>query len=159
MKFTKKDVCMFAGGTAIGIVIGGVTVVYKAITSETFGDPIAKALADKMVDSIVGRSDRVSYGRPKQISYRSYYYRNREFDTDILFETWDAANKVRDELLDIQDSYGLATIADLYDLADITGYDYRAAQYGWVNLNEYVVQIKRLKHGYLLKMPKPVPVD
>lgn len=164
MKLNNRDVCMFVGGAAVGTLVGGAVVIYKAFTSETIGTAISKALAEKMVDSVVekpryvsyNRSKHVSYCRPNNVSYKSYY--TREFDTDILFETYDAADKIRDALLDVADEYGYVAVADLYDLVGIP-VDYYASHYGWANLAASRISITPDRNGWMLKLPKPWPLD
>ena len=156
MKINTKDVGMFAGGAIVGTVIGGAVVIYNAVTSKTIGPAIAKAIAEKLVDSVIDKPERVSYKKSNKVSYRSYSYRNSKFDTDILFNTYDEAVKVRDALVDIHENYGLITVADLYDLVGIDT-NYTANKYGWVNI--HTIPIEQDRNGYILKMPRPMPVE
>ena len=58
-----------------------------------------------------------------------------------------------DELID---TYGIVTIADLYDLAGVTG-DYTTNNYGWTNIRN--AEVVRVRDGYIIKMPKAMPID
>ena len=60
-------------------------------------------------------------------------------------------------MIDIMDNYdGVVTVADLYDLADLTQ-PYTANRYGWTNLRNATTQ--RVRDGYILKLPRPMPID
>lgn len=83
MKVNKRDLGMFTGGAVIGMVIGGVGVIYKAITSDTFGPAIGKAIAGKIVDSIVDKPTYREYRKPERVSYYDREVKhNRESETD-----------------------------------------------------------------------------
>lgn len=58
-----------------------------------------------------------------------------------------------DELIDL---YGEVSVADLYDLAGITGH-YTDNKYGWKNIHN--VKITRARDGgYVIEMPKALPL-
>ena len=58
-----------------------------------------------------------------------------------------------DELIE---TYGLVRVADLYDLVGITG-NYTDNKYGWMNIRN--AEIMRVRDGYMIKMPRAVPID
>ena len=57
------------------------------------------------------------------------------------------------ELIDV---YGQVTVADLYDLVGVTG-NYTDNKYGWTNIRN--AETIRVRDGYMLKLPKVLPVD
>ena len=57
---------------------------------------------------------------------------------------------------EIIDTYGIVTIADFYDLAGVTG-DYTTNNYGWTNIRS--AEVVRVRDGYIIKMPKAMPID
>lgn len=106
------------------------------------------------------RSDKVSYG--------SYYGRDRdrrgrssrvratyEYD-DIVLDTQSEVLRVIDKLEDSLEEYGTVSIGDLYDLVGITG-TYTDYKYGWTDLRS--ARPERVRDGYLIKLPKAVPLD
>lgn len=176
MKITNKDVCMFTGGVVIGAAVCGVTVVYKFITSETFRPVLAKTIADKIYDSVFknpryvsynrskhvsyGRPSQVSYGRPNQVSYKSYYDRprksDREFETDIIFETRKDAEEALEDLLEILKRYGQVTVHDVYAIVGLT-VDYKSDMYGWTDADQFTnVSVVRVRNGWMINLPEPV---
>lgn len=141
---------------------------------------IKKAISDIVTDGIDmilygesrGRKSRSSSG----VSYRSYYDdrdrrdrdRGRDRDRsgrnisgrfdydDIVFETRGDAELVREQMLDILDQYGMVTVADMYDLSGETA-PYTASKYGWFNIR--TAEVTRVRNGYVLKLPKAMPID
>lgn len=58
-----------------------------------------------------------------------------------------------DELID---TYGLASVADLYDLVGKTC-EYTDNNYGWNDIRSAAVV--RVRDGYLLKLPRALPLN
>ena len=59
-------------------------------------------------------------------------------------------------MVEIIDNYGFVTVADMYDMVDLTA-PYTAAKYGWTNIR--TAEVIRGRDGYMLKLPKAMPVD
>ena len=74
----------------------------------------------------------------------------------FVFDTRKEAEEVLDRMDDLIDTYGVVSVADLYDLVGISG-NYTDNKYGWTNLRNADVQ--RVRDGYLLKLPKALPFD
>jgi hypothetical protein len=75
---------------------------------------------------------------------------------DIVFETRGEAEIVRSQMDDVIDRYGFVTVADMYDLAGLTE-PYTSNKYGWTNIRN--AEPIRVRDGYILKLPRPVPID
>ena len=58
-----------------------------------------------------------------------------------------------DELID---TYKLVSVADLKDLVGITG-NYTDNRYGWTSIRS--AEVVRVRDGYTIKMPRPMPID
>lgn len=134
---------------------------------------VKKALSDIVTNGI----DMVLYGETghtkkngtaSKISYRGFYEKESErknntvnrtragyrYD-DIILETRGEAEDVLTSMDDLVDAYGMVSVADLYDLVDITG-DYTDNNYGWADIRS--ASVVRTKDGYLLKLPKVIPL-
>lgn len=106
-------------------------------------------------------TDYVSYSR-----YSDRRDRRSDRDTrsrsgfdyeDIIFESRGDAELARDAMDDMIDRYGVVTVADLYDMAEITP-PFTANKYGWTNIRS--AEPTRLREGgYVLKLPKAMPID
>lgn len=83
--------------------------------------------------------------------------RGYEFD-DIILETRREAEEVLDRMEDLIDTYKIVSVADLYDLVGISG-NYTDNKYGWSNLRSARVESLRYGDGYILKLPKALPLD
>ena len=134
-----------------------------------------KAISDMVTNGIemllYGETRSKSKSRDSRISYTKYYERDYErpragsgrsrgrygYDyDDIILDTRQEAEEVLDRMDDLIDSYGIVSVADLYDLVGISG-NYTDNKYGWTNLRNADVQ--RVRDGYLLKLPKALPFD
>lgn len=136
---------------------------------------IKKAISDIVTDGI----DMILYGGTKggkrarssnKISYRDYYDERRSdprdrdipgrtrFDyDDIIFESRGEAELVREQMVELIDRYGFVTVADMYDMADLTS-PYTSNKYGWTNIRS-AEAVRVRDGGYVLKLPKAMPID
>lgn len=95
------------------------------------------------------RDDRRDYGRPRSAAGFDY--------DDILFETRGDADLVLDQLESCIANYGIASVADLYDLAGITCRSYTANKYGWTDIRS--AKVVRTRDGYILQLPRTVQIN
>lgn len=136
--------------------------------------PAAKNAISDMVTTgiqmmLYGEVRGGSKSKGSKVSYSKYYDDRRERDYDrrsrtrsgydydeIILESRAEAEEVLNSMDDLLERYGLVSVADLYDLVGITG-NYTDNKYGWTNLRHASVQ--RLRDGYLLKLPRAIPLD
>lgn len=131
---------------------------------------IKKALSDT-VDAILypeGRSGKNSTA--SKISYRSYYEkpneRGRDYNNsrtrtgysfdDIILDNRGEAEDVLSRMDELIATYGVVSVADLYDLVGVTG-NYTDNKYGWTDIRS--AQSIRVRDGYMLKLPKALPLS
>lgn len=138
---------------------------------------IKKAIVDIVTDGVNmiffgGTGPRKSRPGGSKISYSNFYEQRDErrysnapaassssrFDYgDIEFETRGDADAVLDEMNNVIERYGFVTVADMYDIADIT-HPYTSAKYGWTNIS--TATISRCMNGkYIIKLPKARPIE
>lgn len=134
---------------------------------------IKNALADVVSILLFGEAGRLGRGGRdrSKISYQKYYRDDRDdrrdygrprsaggFDyDDILFETRGDADLVLDQLESAIANYGIASVADLYDLAGITCRSYTANKYGWTDIR--TAKVVRVRDGYILQLPRTVQIN
>ena len=111
--------------------------------------------------------------RNSKVSYREYYddrerssrddrgsrYRQRvgfEYE-DVILDTRGEVEIVFDKLQGTIDRYGFARVADLYEFSGIPNDNYTLNDYGWTSLRN--ARYKRIRDGYLIIMPKAIPID
>lgn len=130
--------------------------------------PAIKKTISEIVESILYPGGKRKHGGSK-ISYARYYEeRDRDrrpartsggYDFDNLIldsrgEAEEVLNKM-DELLDV---YGVVSVGDLYDLAGISNQsNYTDNRYGWTNLR--TASVVRVRDGYMIKLPRVMPID
>lgn len=148
------------------------------VKSYVFMDVLVPAIKKAISDIVTDGIDMILYGESRdrknkstnKVSYRSYYddgRRNDRRDTsyrsggrfdydDLEFDTRSEAEAVREEMLDVIDRYGFVTVADMYDMADLSA-PYTSSKYGWTNIRS--AEVVRVRNGYVLKLPKAMPID
>lgn len=137
---------------------------------------VKKAISDIVTNGIdmilygeAGRSKKSSSTASK-VSYRSYYERDSDrrrdyaatsrnvFDYDeIIFESRGDAESVLDAMNEIISRYGYISVADFYDLANVSTTNYTANKYGWTDI--FGCKPVRVRDGYVLKLPRAVPLN
>jgi len=151
----------------------------KNVKSYVFGEVLMPALKKAISDIVTDGINIILYGESRggsnrrsqvdKVSYRNYYDRdykiNREsrpsynsgysYD-DIILSTRGEAEDVLMSMEDLIDKYGLARVADFYDLVGVTG-NYTDNNFGWTNLVS--ATIIRVRDGYIIKMPRAIAID
>lgn len=144
------------------------------VKSYIFMDVLIPKIKEALSGIINGATDMILYGEKRgskkstvsKVSYRSFYERpEREpvtkakdsFDyDDIWFSTRGDAEAVLSAMEDIISQYGVVSVGDLYDLADISTTNYTINKYGWTSLRS--AEVIRGREGYLIKLPRALPI-
>lgn len=134
-------------------------------------DVLVPALKKALYDIITGGTGMALYGETSErrkssapwVSYRAYGEESRRpqnsrgySPNDVILDNRSDAEEVLDGMLDIIVTYGTASVADLYDLTGLDC-DYTDHRYGWTSLKS--ARVERVRDGYLLKLPRPVPLN
>lgn len=132
---------------------------------------VKKAISDVVTNGI----DMILYGESgskksdstsSKISYRSYYdkpndrehNRRSSFDyDDILLASRGEAESILDRMDELISTYDVVSVADFYELADITNENYMNNKYGWKDIRN--AKIVRTRDGYMIRMPRALPID
>ena len=144
------------------------------ILLEVLVPAIKKAISDIVTNGI----DMILYGgtgktksnsTASKVSYRSYYDRGngrRDYSSvrtkigynydDIILDNRGEAEDVLLRMDELISTYGLVSVADLYDLVGVTG-NYTDNKYGWTDIRS--ASVIRVRDGYMLKLPKVLPLD
>lgn len=152
----------------------------KNVKSYVFGNVLIPAIKKAISDIVTDGIDIILYGESRKgtrkgisdrISYRSYYgdgysrpmmnerqaimASSYSYD-DIILNSRGEAEEVLMRMDELMDTYGVVRVADLYDLVGLTG-NYTDNKYGWTNIRS--AEIMRVHEGYMIKMPRAVPID
>ena len=148
------------------------------VKSYIFMDVLVPAMKKAISDIVTDGIDRILYGetgrsgkRRTNSSYVSYSSYSRKDDRrndrgvrtrngysldDIILETRGEAEEVLSRMDELIDAYGEASVADLYDLIGVNC-NYTDNKYGWTNIRN--AEVIRVRDGYMLKMPRVLPLD
>lgn len=153
--------------TVVGYLLSEVLIPsFKKMVSDTIKTGIDKMLYG---DAEVSRSNSPA----SKISYSKYYNDKSSYsrssstaqvanrrDTyeynNIVLETRGDAEAVLMGMDDIIAKYEIVSVADLYDLVGIAG-SYTDYKYGWTDIRS--ARIERVRDGYVIRMPKALPLD
>lgn len=134
---------------------------------------VKKAISDIVRDGI----DMILYGESRgrksssasgYVSYRDYSRsddRDRFRDSrsrssyahdDIILDSRGEAEEILTRMDELIDTYGNVTVADLYDLVGKSS-EYTDNKYGWTNIRN--AEPIRVRDGYMLKLPKALPIN
>lgn len=80
---------------------------------------------------------------------------NHDFG-EIILETRVEAVAVMETLYELLSKFEVVTVADLYDAVDVES-AFTDNRWGWEDLRG--AEIQRVRDGYLLVLPKPIPID
>lgn len=179
VKPPEKKVEKVISGTAISKKKNGIHKIASVFIPEDvenvkayiFEDIVVPAVKDLILDAVKailganGKSGRRSNGE----SYRRYYDEKnarRDYGTtrarsgydydDIILDNRGEAEDVLSRMEELIDVYGLVSVADLYDLVGIQG-NYTDNKYGWTDIRN--AQAVRVRDGYLLKLPRALPLN
>lgn len=149
------------------------------VKSYVFMDLIVPGIKKILFDIITDGADMFlfgGHGRHKKntpsssVSYRSYYdqrddrkytdnrpkSRTRYEREDIILDSRGEAEEVLERMSELIDTYGMVTVADLYDLIG-KSCEYTDNKYGWTNIRN--AEAVRVRDGYMLKLPKALPIS
>lgn len=150
------------------------------VKSYIFMEVLVPAVKKAISDIVTNGVDMILYGETRQkkntttkVSYGKYYVNSGEqerrsssyrqsgrngFDYDeIIFETRGDAESVLDAMNEIISQYGVVSVGDLYDLADVSTDNFAVNKYGWTDIAG--CKAVRVRDGYVLKLPKAYPLN
>ena len=145
-----------------------------------FLDVLIPAAKKATSDIVTNGIDMILYGETghtkkksgaSTVSYRNYYDRRDDRDRyssssrsrvgydfdDIVLESRSEAEEVIQRMDELIDTYGIVSVADMYDLVGLTC-NYTDNKYGWTNIRN--AEAVRLRDGgWVIKMPKALPIE
>lgn len=158
----------------------------KSVIQGSITDAIANAITDLIIPAgrdllfnvvtsvsqtlIYGESDQPSVSnRVNRIPYSSISNYNRmgrptshvqkvrQLPEDgFIFERKSDADAALEHLHEACDTFGVVSVQALYEICEQTA-PYTANKYGWMNLDD--ARVERTRGGYILKLPRSMPLD
>lgn len=150
-----------------------------SVKSYIFEDVLIPTIKRTISDIVTNGLDILLYGEAgrikknstaSKISYRSYYERENdrrrdysaarvrngyEFE-DVILDSRGEAEEVLSRMDELVSTYGMASVADFYDLVGIAG-NYTDNKYGWTETRNMTVM--RVRDGYMIKMPRAISLN
>lgn len=143
------------------------------VKSYIFEDIVVPAVKDIILDAVrafLGVNNRSGSkgSSAAKVSYRKYYEENNRRDysesrvrtmydyDNVVVESRGEAENVLAMMDELISEYKIVSVADLYDLVGIDG-SYTDNRYGWTNIR--TASVVRVRDGYMIKLPKPQPLD
>lgn len=150
-----------------------------SVKSYILMDVLVPAVKKAISDIVTNGIDMILYGESggnaakkstaSKVSYRSYYDSSKDrgvatatrtktgysYD-DVILDNRGEAEEVLSRMDELISTYGIVSVADFYDLVGITG-NYTDNKYGWTNLAS--ASVIRVRDGYMIKLPKTLPLD
>lgn len=139
-KFVKGSL-IFASGAAIGFAYGSVKTFCKMCTSETFHPYIAQAIKDKVVNSI---DEKIAQNTVDDCL------------SDIVFSTFDDAEKTIGEIQDLYRKHNVVTISDVLGICDLDS-KCSSSKFGWTDISKIHMYVR--DGYYYIHFDKPVHLD
>jgi hypothetical protein len=156
----------------------------KSVGSYVFWDVLIPSAKDIVSDVVTKGIDRLLFGEDGKSTYASHTRRERGrsiFDynsisggrsrgraeraprsrslyafEDIIIAERGEAEEVLDSLIELIETYDVATVGDFYDLVGVTS-DFTDNKYGWSNLS--TASVSRVRDGYILNLPRPAVLN
>lgn len=135
--------------------------------------PKIKSFLDESFHAFLyGKNSSIKSKTPSEgISYREYYSNknstalrisntssNDGFEYDnIILENRGSAEDVLMKMRDMIEIYGAVSIGELYELVGRSSTNYTNRNYGWKSLK--TADVLKVRDGYLLKLPKVIPLN
>ena len=152
----------------------------KSVGRYVLIDVVIPTVKKAIVDSITEAAHRLFFGgssrasnssTASRVSYRSFYDSRygdgRTSDTTqtrtgysydtITIDNRAEAEEVLVRMDELIETYGMASVADLYDLVGVTC-EHTDNKYGWTNLRNAKV-VRLIGGGYKLELPKALPFN
>ena len=147
------------------------------VKSYVFMDVLVPAIKKAVFDIITDGIEMILYGEARgrgrsqgngaYVSYNNYSnrkdYRRDEPRARVNYSYGEVsvdnrgdAERILDQMNGIMADYGMVSVADLYDLAGVTG-NFTDHKYGWFDIRS--AKVVRGRDGYIIQMPKAVPLD
>lgn len=145
-----------------------------SVKSYIFEGLVVPAVKDIILDAVkmllgIGGSSKSRNAAASKVSYRRYYddRDRRDYDRparaktgyeydDIVLDNRGESEDVLSRMDELIATYGIVSVADFYDLVGVTG-SYTDNKYGWTDIRS--ASVVRVRDGYMIKMPKALPLN
>lgn len=151
--YIVNDILIPAAKNTILDMVAGVTGIFKdGIETMFFGSASPRRTGYNGRPTVINYSG-ISTGRERS---RPSINRTTHSVDDIVLASKGEAEEVLSALVDLTIDYGMASVADLYDMVGVNG-SFTDHKYGWTDLSN--ASTSRVRDGYLLNLPRVHVLD
>lgn len=140
------------------IITNGASIIADSIAGML--DPNGRS-HDRRGRVVSGRRDYTKYSRSSNDRNKEeirYARRRSIFDYDqIIFNNRGDAESVLFAMDDIIDQFGVVSVADLYDISEVSTDNHMVNKYGWSDIRD--AKVIHVRKGYVIDLPKPMLLD
>lgn len=153
--FVSEDISNVKSHIMMDVVVPAVKKVISDIVRDgidmlLYGDTRGNRSSSSYISYRDYTSSNVSSNRSVSSPSRTGYNHD-----DIVLETREEAEEVLERMDELIEAYGVVSVADLYDLIG-KSCNYTDNKYGWTNIRN--AEPIRVRDGYMLKLPKALPI-
>lgn len=149
--------------------------VKEYILMEVLVPAVKKAVSDIVTNGVdmllygeTRSENRRSSNSSNKVSYRSYYdsntrrssetprERTRHSYDEVIIPTRGEAEEVLIKMEEYLDTYGTVTVGDFYEMCGVSS-EYTDHKYGWTSMRNVPPPV-RVRDGYIIKMPRALPI-
>lgn len=158
MKKGIEYALIFTGGATLGFGVCGVKLISYALKDDDICDGIMNKITRKLTKTVYGDEAETGRQRSNKYTYKSYKkycgenHESPQYD-NIVFSTAADAENVLKAMKDIIKKYGQVSVADLFDVSDISPRHFDN-KYGWTNIDD--AKVIGLGNGYGIKLSPPL---
>lgn len=154
-----KNLIIIGLGAAGGFISASGLFIYAILKSDKMRQALCQITADKVDCWMFGKAKKPRYG--DKVFYRDAYRCKSGFYRDVdefIFDTYEVAENTLGELSKVAERYGVANIADYYNLVGHAPVQssYDDTHYGWTvrDLQQASIINPEGKSGVVLNLPK-----
>lgn len=132
--------------------------IYEKKQEDEFTQLYPTSVLQDAVEKLKERLWKANYN--SKCNYDSLHNAKRtKIDTEIIFKNRLEADVALGTLRNIFKRFGVASVRDLYDIAEIEC-DYTYSRFGWKDYDDiHNTKIVKVKGGYMIDLPEPVEFD
>lgn len=158
LDYILHDVLIHAAKTMICEAVGWGGIAEMLLFGDKKGSRVRRENGRNVITNYNGVVHKSSLTRDTRDTRREMSRTGRarhNFD-EIVLETRGEAEEVLSHLVDLTLDYGMASVADLYDLVDIPS-NFTDNNFGWTDLRN--ASVSRVRGGYLINLPRVQALD
>lgn len=149
-----KYALIFTSGAAVGFGVCGVKVLDYAISDDDLREGLKRKISKRVNELLFGEERPHKHSDKIQRSVKPVYY------LDIVFESREKAEKLKQYMQEMIALYGVISVADAYEEACSIGNTVGICtdgEHGWTDVTK--AGPIRVREGYILELPEPIEID